>query len=85
MLPKEETTNRNEKRREQKFYRQVKGRGERDPDEPASAEVHEGHSCAESSPIIAHMTSVNPVNFAACQEARHTAIMTVSVFLLLLQ
>ena len=52
MPPEEETTDRNEKRGEQKFNRQVECRGERDPDEPASAEIDEWHSRADPRLII---------------------------------
>jgi hypothetical protein len=45
--PQHEANNRNEKREEQNFNRQVKCRGERDPDEPASAQVDEWHSRAD--------------------------------------
>jgi hypothetical protein len=52
MPAEEETDDRNEKRGEQKFDRQVQRRGERDPDEPASAQVDEWHSRADPHPII---------------------------------
>jgi len=41
----------------------VECRGERDPDEPASAEVDEWHSRANPRHIILHMTNGNPANF----------------------
>jgi hypothetical protein len=59
VLPEEETNAGNEERGEQKFNRQVKCRGERDPDEPASAEIDEGHSRADPGHIMAHVTNVN--------------------------
>jgi hypothetical protein len=52
MPPEEETHHRNEKGGEQKFDRQVQRRGERDPDEPASAEVDEWHNRADPRLII---------------------------------
>ena len=62
MPPEEETGDRDKKREEQKFKRQAERRSESDPDEPASAEVDEGHSRADPRFIIAHVTTVNLVN-----------------------
>ena len=50
--PEEETDNRNEKRREQKFNRQAECRGECDPDELDSANIDEWHSRADPRLII---------------------------------
>ena len=59
VAPWPETEDRNEKRGEQKFKRQAKCRSERDPDEPASAQVDEGHSRADPRLMILARNKVN--------------------------
>jgi hypothetical protein len=52
MPPEEKTGDRNEKRGEEKFNRQVECRGESDPDEPTRAKVDERPSRADPRLII---------------------------------
>jgi hypothetical protein len=52
VTPEEKTTDRGKKRVGEKFNRQVECRSERDPDEPASAEIDEWHSRADPRLII---------------------------------
>jgi hypothetical protein len=50
--PEKETNDGNDKRGEQKLNRQAESRSERDPNEPASAEVDERHNRADPRLII---------------------------------
>jgi hypothetical protein len=75
--PEEETNDRDEKRREPKFNRQVKCRSESDPDEPASAQVDEWHSRADPCLIILARERRQVSERQYCQKVCRAAGMTV--------